>query len=360
MNTDQLIIKSLEGFWPKNKAKGLLAQGIFNKEIRQSVFGNDALDKIMPGCWLLSPKESNFYKFRFSFFVHPIVVENTTEISNPKELLGDKYRPFNAIAEFLNNAGIGVVYVVASTEDGKLPAKNISEGKYDDIRWNFFLLRNGNFIATNPEEFFSKWGGGRGRPSHGGEWETKIKDELLKAGTEVLTAFLLEELFYTGYLKATLHKSINDPYDVDAYLMSLSQQHIFPMEIKEKFPAGDGAGMFFGIDAGRIMMLLRLCMPNDANGIYLIRELNEEGRFIGWKYITLSDIILTASWNLQAGGPGMGGQSTQTVKLPYHCFKDFDSSMLSEDGLKKIGNLPEHIKEAALAFGTEISTRFNT
>ncbi|MEK7147891.1 MAG: hypothetical protein AAB758_01180 [Patescibacteria group bacterium] len=157
MNTDQLIIKSLEGFWPKNKAKGLLAQGIFNKEIRQSVFGNDALDKIMPGCWLLSPKESNFYKFRFSFFVHPIVVENTTEISNPKELLGDKYRPFNAIAEFLNNAGIGVVYVVASTEDGKLPAKNISEGKYDDIRWNFFLLRNGNFIATNPEEYFSKW-----------------------------------------------------------------------------------------------------------------------------------------------------------------------------------------------------------
>ncbi len=42
-------------------------------------------------------------------------------------------------------------------------------------------------------------------------------------------------------------------------------------------------------------MLLRLCLPNDSNALYLIRELDEAGSFIGWKFITLSDIIMTAS-----------------------------------------------------------------
>ena len=72
------------------------------------------------------------------------------------------------------------------------------------------------------------------------------------------------------------------------------------MEIKEKFAGQSGREKFFGIDAGRIMMLLRLCLPNDSNALYLIKELDEAGSFIGWKFITLRDIIMTASWNPQA------------------------------------------------------------
>ena len=92
------------------------------------------------------------------------------------------------------------------------------------------------------------------------------------------------------------------------------------MEIKEKFPGQNREDKFFGIDAGRVMMLLRICLPNDANAIYLIREVDKRAGFVGWKYITLSDIIMTSSWNLQAGGRGMGGQATTNIRLPYDYF----------------------------------------
>ena len=62
------IVKILQDFWPKNKAKGLLAQAILTNEIKENVFGKNGKDKFLPGCWLLAPKSIDFYKFRFSFF----------------------------------------------------------------------------------------------------------------------------------------------------------------------------------------------------------------------------------------------------------------------------------------------------
>jgi len=101
-------------------------------------------------------------------------------------------------------------------------------------------------------------------------------------------------------------------------------------------------------------MLLRLCIPNGSNALYLVREMHENGDFAGWKYITLGDIIMTSSWNLQAGGPGMGGQSTQTVRLPYDSFREFDRNTFAEDYIKSIGDLPREAKVRADEFGREL------
>jgi hypothetical protein len=353
-----MITDILEGLWAKNKAKGLLAQAVFSKEIITGVFGPDAHEKIVPGCWLLAPKEHDFYKFRFCFFTHPEVLKEDVLDSNPKTLLGDTYRPFHAVAEFMNAAGVGVIYAVPATSDGNLPLEEIANRNFGNIRWHFFGFNNGRFLQRDPYAFFEKWGGGKGRPSYGKPWEPKTREKIAGLDKTVLTELLLTEIFLSGFLKSTLRKSISDPYDVDSFLISISQRHIFPMEIKEKFPGHSGKDAFFGIDAGRIMMLLRLCLPNDANAVYLIRELNEAGTFIGWKYITLSDIIMTASWNLQAGGPGMGGQSTQTIRLPYDHFREFTAGTISEDHLKEMGSLPKEAKSMARQFGEELSLRF--
>ncbi len=353
------IVKVLEDFWPKNKAKGLLAQTIFSEEMGTNRFGRDAREKIIPGCWLIAPKSTDFYKFRFCFFVHPVVIK-TGEITNDiKEILGEKYRPFHAIAEFMNNAGIGVVYVLCHTEKGVLPIDEIKERNFENVSWHFFSFENGNFTTRNPIEFFERWEGDRGRPSYRNEWDVNVKKQIEMLSDDILTELLLNEMFYLGLIKSTLKKPLNDPYDVDFFLMSISQKHVFPMEIKEKFPGQNRGEEFFGIDAGRIMMLLRLCIPNDANAVYLIREMNEGGEFRGWKYITLSDIIMTSSWNLQAGGTGMGGQNTQTIILPYTYFKDFNEQELSEENLKKIGDLPKDIKNTAKQFAAELSTKFH-
>ena len=358
MSNSDDIVTILEDFWPRNKAKGLLAQTILSEEIEKSTFGEDAGEKLMPGCWLISPKNADFFKFRFAFFVHPYVMKSGSLTTDLKALLKEKYRPFYAISEFLSDAGIGIIYVVVSTTSGTLPFEEIRNRSFENINWTFYRFRNGEFTEIDTVEFFERWDGDRGRPSYGGNWDPEVKQKIRKLGDGILLRLLLNELFYLGLLKGVLRKPLNDPYDVDAFMISLSQKHIFPMEIKEKFPANNGDERFFGIDAGRIMMLLRLALPNDANAIYLVREMDNSGVFKGWKYITLSDIIMTSSWNLQAGGPGMGGQSTQTVRLSYNQFKQFDRTTLTEDALRRMGELPKEIRDMASRFRTELSSKF--
>ncbi len=352
------IVKVLEGMWPKNKAKGLLAQARFMDEINNYSFGQDGCEKILSGCWLLAPKNTEFYKYRFCFFIHPKVIKNGDTITDMKSALGNLYRPFHAVSEFMENAGIGVIYVFLSAPKGRLPISKIKKKEYDSLEWKFFAFRNGKFTPVNPHEFFERWGGDRGRASYGHGWDKNVKKDIKRLDEDVLTEMLVNELFYTGFIKGTLKKPLNDPYDVDSFLVSISQKHIFPMEIKEKFPGERRDGKFFGIDVGRVMMMLRLGIPNDSNSVYLIRELNEDGKFIGWKYVTLSDIIMTSGWNLQAGGPGMGGQSTQTIILPYDYFKDFTEEVITEDNLKKISSLPKDAKVIAKEFGEQLNKIF--
>lgn len=359
MNEKSAIVELLKSYWPKNKAKGLLAQAIFTNELSKGTFGKLAGDKILPGCWLVSPKEVDFYKFRFCFFIHPTVIKTSDVNNNIKEILSDKYRPFHAITEFMNDAGVGVIYVITTTRSGELPIGEMKDKRFENVSWVFFSFQNGEFISIDPLEFMSKWYGSRGRASRGNPWTPQTTAGISGLDNEILLELFLNELFYTGFLKETCKKPLSDPYDVDSFLVSISQKNIFPMEIKEKFPGQNRDEKFFGIDAGRIMMLLRICIPNDANAIYLIRELDESDNFIGWKYMTLSDIIMTSSWNLQAGGPGMGGQSTQTIRLPYDYFKNFNDEAISEDNLKKLGNLPTDAKELARVMSEEIASRFS-
>lgn len=125
MSKTTQITDILESFWPPNKAKGLYAQTRLIDDGKSGAFGRDASEKLFGGCWFFAPKGPDFYKFRFSFFVDPIVRKTGSSVGHPKELLGEKYRPFHAIAEFLKNTGIGVVYVVTSTADGQLPLEMI-------------------------------------------------------------------------------------------------------------------------------------------------------------------------------------------------------------------------------------------
>jgi hypothetical protein len=352
-------IEMLKNVWPKNKAKGLLAQISLFEKFENKEFGENAKDKLMPGCWLLSPKEENFFKFRFAFFVHPTVLldlKGNSELKI-KDLLGEKYRPFYSISLFLNKAGIEVIYVIPNLNNKQdtLKSKN---GKFEDMEWIFFRFTNEDFYHINPEKLFKNWIGNSGRPSRGGNWGQELENRMINLNDSILNMLFLNELFFSGYLKKVLKKPFYDPYDVDAFIISISQKNIFPIEIKEKFPGKNRDETFFGIDAGRIMMLLRLALPNDANAIYIVKETDQNGQFRNWKYTTLSNIVMASSWNLQAGGIGMGGQNTQTVRIPYDQFKTFDKNTLTEENLEKIGQLSKEIKEMAKEFLDELISKF--
>ena len=187
-------------------------------------------------------------------------------------------------------------------------------------------------------------GGGRATRS-ARPWTEDTESEFEKLQPQTLEANFLFEFFYAGFLKSHLKKPFNDPYDVDGFLLNGSV--VCPIEIKEKFPAKiakNSTAKFFGIDVGRVIMMLRLCIGTGNDAFYIIRELDEEtNKFVEWKYMLLSDIIKFSSWNLSAGGTGMTGGATQTLRLPYHEFKSFSGSDLSKD-IKKMNKFFENQK----------------
>jgi hypothetical protein len=338
------LVGYLEKYWTENKAKGLMAQSLFRKEVRSGIY-SEYRRKFFGGCWVLAPKRRDFFKFRFCFFVHPSVLGNVPDDDlEPEAVTGEaEGLKLRMVAGFLTRAGMGVIYMIPVGES-PLPPENIQWFlyRYDDKKE---ILRRIDAAA-----FFSRWEG-MGRPGYGKAWSARLKQDYLALEEGELTSLLLNEAFYTSFLKGYLKKSISDPYDVDGFLLSYSTRTVLPFEIKEKFPAGSGDSAFFGIDAGRVLMLLRLCLPNDANAFYVIREVSEaDRRFIDWKFMPISEIIVSASWNLQRGGRGMGGQETQTIRLPYHGFRRLEPSILSDSSLDEVGNLPRGVKKLAEEF----------
>ncbi len=219
-------VEVLQGLWPKNKAKGLLAQSRLEEGIASRRFGRDAGEKFMPGCWLVSPKEPNFHQFRFCFFVHPTHLRPGANFAI-RDLLGNKFRPFNALAEFMNNAAIKVVYAVPFCEE--LPLQQLAQKNYGGLEWRIFFFENGNFVETTPRELFDSWPGNRGRPGQGNPWDESTIRDFQTVPEERLESFVLSEVFFSGFLKATHRKPTSDPYDVDFFLVSLSQKHLFPI-----------------------------------------------------------------------------------------------------------------------------------
>jgi len=345
----EYIIEWLERVWAENKAKGILAQVRFRMEFKRGRFSRYS-KKYFKGCWVLSPKREDFYKTRFCFFVHDKIL-STDEINReelePEEILGNgEGLKFRMVSGFLNNAGLSVIYAIYAGSSGG---------------WSLFCYDTDSetLRKLDARAFFEKWEG-RGRPSRGRGWSDQLRKECSMLDLDTLVKLFLNEKFYTDYLKRILRIPISDPYDIDGFIISPQSRTVIPFEIKEKFPAERRGVKFFGIDAGRVLMLLRLCLPNDSNAFYIIREVDETParKFKDWKFILLSEIIMSASWNLQRGGAGMGGQETQTVRLPYLLFKSLNSDALADAYLRSIGKLPDEVKKMAQQFRDFILKEF--
>lgn len=359
MSGKKEYIEYFEKLWTRNKAMGLAAQIHLEDEMQTGSFKKHS-GKLFQGCWLLSPNSRDSYKFRFCFFVHNKLLKTIPDELDPRTLLADRSRPFYAIAEYMNNAGVGVVYAIPTADDGLINFRSIYDRDYSSIKWNLFLYENEKLVRKSESELLGYWAG-RGRPSYNKKkWDdSKVKEAFGKMKIEQLEAMMLNELFYTGYLKSILKKSTNDPYDVDGFVISLSQKHILPIELKEKFPVANKKENYFGIDAGRVLMLLRICVPNDSNALYIVRQVAEDGRKLeAWKFTTLAKIIMSGSWNILGGGIGMGGGDTHTIKIPYVEFEDITEETFDEENLKKISNLPKDVKEIAMNFRKQIQLKY--
>lgn len=322
------MVNHLRQYFNNNKARGMVAEMAMNTEF--GIQNTPAAQKLLPGGWIISPK--NAHAYRSYIAVLPNLYESQEELITATKTL-EHDRGWQTIASFLSLNTFGVIVSGA-----------VGTG-LDNLSWRNFIYRNDQLHLQEGDAPFSTWEGNRGRPSRGREWSQDIHKRYQAVDTNLLTALTLREAFYSDYLKKTLRKPLEDPYDIDAFVVSFSGK-VLPVEVKEKSPTDKGE---FGVDAGRILMLLRMCIATDSNALYLIREVdNTENRNLRqWRYITLSDLVMKCRWNLQGGGTGMGGGSTQTIMMPGEYFADFSSDNFSEAWLAKHGSLQNSVRLAA-------------
>ncbi len=331
----------LQNIMGSNKAMGLVAQADFQKWVHES--GGSAERKYFNGCWVMSPKGSTATK-RMCFFVHNKIETKETLLSAVDSLISN--RGFHSLCGSMTRSGFGVFHCFAK---GSSSVRNLA-----DLDWSVFRYQNENLIEMDAQQFFANWPG-RGRPGRGVAWNANVIDRYQVLDIHMLESLVLNQVFFNSFVKELMRKPVADPYDVDGFFVSYEGK-ILPLEIKEKFPFEANKVKLLGIDAGRILMLMRICLPLDCNGLYLIREVEDspQRRFVGWKMTTLDSIVMNSNWTLQAGGMGMTGGPTQTVTFPYACFSDVNVQTFSDENLHRMSEFSKVIKEKAAAFQSEV------
>lgn len=333
-------IAYLQRFLPHNKARGMIAEIGLAHEL--GLVGEPTIEKLIVGGWLLSPRIIHSQNYRYIVFVLPELYLSVEEIGIAARAC-ELNRGWQTLATYLSQSGFGVIVSAAWSDNRVSPIEN--------LHWRNYVYQDERLHPSEGDQPFSLWPGNRGRASIGSTWQMDVLNRFRQADASNLTSLMLRQAFYNSYLKQKLRKPIDDPYDVDGFLVGYAGT-VMPIEIKEKSPTPDGS---FGLDAGRILMLLRLCLATDSNALYLIREVdNSDSRpLVGWRYITLADMVMGCRWNLQAGGIGMGGGNTQTVMMPGSLFGTFTKANLSEDWLAKHRSLGDSVRMriAELAHG---------
>lgn len=344
----QTAINYLQQYLSFNKARGMVSECSLESFVINQVPTH--ANKYLSGGWLISPKTVESSRYRFVVFVMPHLYNDEIELEYAiNEKQAD--RAFQGLATYLTQSAIGVIVSGATIRESN-DLFELEENSLN-LRWTNFSYTNERLNRNVNNEPFTKWAGNRGRASRGNEWQPDVIRRFEELDGEQLTSLTLRQAFYNSYLKKELKKPLDDPYDVDAFIVSY-RGAVMPVEIKEKSPTESGA---FGLDAGRILMMLRMCLATDSNAIYIVREIDNsvERDFVAWRYITLSNLILGCSWNLQAGGAGMGGGATQTVMMPGSLFENFTERNLTEEWLEQNASLQEsvRVKAAELAIGLE-------
>ena len=328
------IIAYLKRYLTYNKARGMVAELALDSEI--GVQNSPSQQKLLAGGWLISPKVEDFHHHRYLVSVLPDLYLNPEELKQHITAL-EQDRGWQSLATFLSRSGIGIIVSGAWSNDDK-PA-------LDHLIWQHHIYQDERLLASANDNPFALWPGTRGRASKGNEWQADVIQRFEAASPEQVTELGMRQAFYYGYLKETLKKPLEDPYDVDAFIVSFAGR-VMPVEIKEKSPTPKGD---FGIDAGRILMMLRLCLATDSNALYLIREVDNSPvrQLVRWRYITLANMVIGSQWNLQAGGAGMLGGSTQTVMMAGSMFGEFTLANLSENWLAENASLQGSVRNAA-------------
>lgn len=310
INLDQMreyLSRSLSSI-NRNKLNGLLAEIDFRNYIGSLGFG----ERVSEGGWILRSDDRGDFSFgQNTIVLFPEPVEPSTQYS-ANRVLPEPRRGLHTICATFHQIGIRSYFCSPRLND------NSTEG----IQWYATELGRPDEQPhqTFPEciQGFNK----RRRPYN-----------FLRHSTDV--SLIPEEAIPTEFSKESLRVAFNsvfyaEPSDVDGLFWG--REMTYPIEVKEKTYANDpSVGKYFGIDVGPFVKLAYYAAKRgNLHSMFVVREIDdeEERNLVAWRYITFERMAQFASWVFRAGGRGMTGGRSATVRIPAEQFEVLNSEVL--------------------------------
>ncbi len=60
----------------------------------------------------------------------------------------------------------------------------------------------------------------------------------------------------------------------------------------------------------------------NTNALYIVKEVDDQRNLVQWLGIRFTDLVRSCSWGGQAGGKGMSGGASSTIKIPKAAFSE--------------------------------------
>lgn len=179
---------------------------------------------------------------------------------------------------------------------------------------------NGKFIEVDFEKVFSNF------PKRTGNKGLRcyLQDRIDRALFPWDDDSLVRDLFWFEYTRYFCQKKyLISNNDLDLFIIGDSGS-AYPVEIKSKTPVVDESlGDWFGLDIGpfaKMAFFTANSMNTDA--LYIVQEVDENRSFVKWHGIKFTDLVKSCSWVGQAGGQGMSGGASSTIKIPKLSFTE--------------------------------------
>ncbi|MEI8602318.1 hypothetical protein P4S55_16465 [Shewanella sp. PP-Sp27a-2] len=319
-------IRFLETQWSSindNKTKGIKAETEFRQYLEKNRI------HFIPGGWILTPGKNTKVEIPSHHKICLLPMESdfswarSGRTTNVTPALMSAYNYFRHV-------GLTTYFVEArDVDESKFNHPTKSEGAsravyprpYDLIFKT--ISPNGEFDEVNFQDVFLNFpfrDGNRGLRCYKKE---RINRELPPWND----CSLVRDLFwfeYTRYYCQIDYLISNN--DLDLFIIGNSGG-AYPVELKSKSPVIDTTlGDWFGLDIGPFAKMAYFTANSmNTDALYIVQEVDENRNLVQWLGIKFTDLVKSCSWVGQAGGKGMSGGASSTVKVPKLSFTELSS-----------------------------------
>ena len=330
-NSNNHAINFLESQWSdknKNKIKGITAELRFEAFLKTASV-SQLYKYLIPGGWIMEPSQNTIInpptQGRIAIIPIPTAFSwsgNVTTLPFPAQVLAESYFSQVGISTYFTkydtqrNINIENTFVIPAT-------KNYQTAYTLD----FFKISTLGLIPETLPVIMRNFTNRKGLVGLRAYINNKINSNQYPWND----VQLVTNLFWKEYSRYFLHRRfLASANDLDFFLIGLSNK-AYPVEFKSKTVVSNSKmGDWFGLDIGPFAKLSYfVSLSNNMEALYFVEEVDKNGLTLDYWGVKFTELLRNCFWVSQAGGKGMGGGVSNTVKIPKSIFRNLQTFLPS-------------------------------